>query len=285
MAMLNIFQALNTRVSRGTSAENAQSETEKAYLLNIEKRYSSEKGYAQKDRIEALESWIDGIKAQHPKQGSFLWQRADILEEKLFKMKYPEKWKAWEEAIASEAATGKRANYSYLVPSSQNYSIEVRGDREGYVRKALDLLAEKSPESLEFAGKYLRRIDVSPMNENAFHYSDRGFHIGSYRYCTFYDGYSYRLAGDIAHEAQHGKNLEDGVYLGESGENATKNELSAINYSAKVLKLVGAPQGYIDMVLSNDGRHWDENNDNLNNYKDWEIRRKREREKNKLIND
>lgn len=163
-------------------------------------------------------------------------------------------------------------DYGYVVGKT-GLQINVYGDSKGYIDKALNMLAEKAPEDLEFIAYYLKYIEVSAKNADVYNPYRKTFELGQ----KYYDrcGDIYWLCGAIAHEANHAYNKAENLHQGDDGEDATNNELTSFEYQIGILKKIGAPKSLIRDIGKQDGRHWDENGDGVFDESDVELRRRR----------
>ncbi len=151
-------------------------------------------------------------------------------------------------------------------PDATFSGIEIYGDNNfiAQVEQALALIENNSPDEFDAIAKYVKRIeshqrsgmDMSQDVPTCQLAAATAFH--SLTWC----------AGCIAHEAHHSKlHQEPGHEYGMAEEEQACNAVQL-----KVLQSIGAPQGELDHLAAQDGKHFDMDGDGAYTWEDYEQR-------------
>ncbi len=129
------------------------------------------------------------------------------------------------------------------------------------IQRCLDLLKDKANAYYIWLLKY--NLKVRAAERSGANFSDAAIDIAS---ATFNASDTW-LASVLIHEAIHFWQYRDGHY-----QAGTVAEQEANKYQLGVLQLLGAPQGEITHMLSQNGGHADLNGDGVYDWRDYEMR-------------
>lgn len=151
-------------------------------------------------------------------------------------------------------------------------SIVIEGDNryiahntfQPKIQKCLDLLKDKANAYYVWLLKY--NLKVRAAAKSGANFKDAAIDIAQ----PTFDASETWLASVLIHEAIHFWQYRSGKYKG--GANSKNEEQEANVYQLGVLRSIGAPQGEIAHMLSQDGGHADRNGDGVYDEKDYEDR-------------
>lgn len=129
------------------------------------------------------------------------------------------------------------------------------------IQKCLDLLKNKANAYHVWLLKY--NLKIRAAERSGANFADDAIDIA----CATFNASETWLASVLIHEAIHFWQYRSDKY-----EAGTVAETEANKYQLGVLRLVGAPQGEITHMLSQNGGHADRNGDGVYDWNDYEDR-------------
>ncbi len=129
------------------------------------------------------------------------------------------------------------------------------------IQRCLDMLRENASTYYTWLDRY--NLTVRAAARSGANFRDRAIDIAS---ATFNASDTW-LASVLVHEAIHFWQYRSHHY-----EAGTVAETEANQYQLGVLRMLGAPQGEISYMLSQDGGHADRNGDGVYDWRDYQSR-------------
>jgi hypothetical protein len=155
---------------------------------------------------------------------------------------------------------------------SNFHGVQICGDKDfiEQVERSLRLLREKSPDAFKLTQRFAPRIEQSSRSGMRAYVDPPTFDLSPIT-ANYSDTW---CAGSIAHDTYHSKLYHEyvdahGGPVPDEEWCGKAKELECIQYQARVLKDIGAPESEVSYVSKLDGSHFDLNGDGKETWIDY----------------